>query len=99
MLFTLIESVHQLGWSLLELLYPQALTIAKSITGLDNETKAVESFRKLIHSPSMYFNEEPFPRNESDEKAHKKCSNEKGKILAPTATWYGAINAVFYTCS
>jgi len=45
----------------------------------------------------MYFNEEPFPRNESDERAHRWCSNEKGKILAPTATWYGAINAAFYT--
>ena len=64
----------------MESLYPQALTIAKSITGLDDETKAVELFRKLIHSPSMYFNEEPFPRNESDERAHRKCSNVKGKI-------------------
>lgn len=96
--FSFKESVHQLGWSLLKSLYPQALTIAKSITGLKNETKAVESFRKLIQSPSMYFNEEPFPQNESDEKAHRKCSNEKGKILARRAiyTWYGAINSTFY---
>ena len=61
------------------------MNIAKKITGLENERKAVESFRKVIQSPSMYFNEEPFPRNESDEKAHRKCSNEKGKISARRA--------------
>ena len=83
--FSFKESVHQLCCSLLKSLYPRALHIAKKITGLENETKAVESFRRLIQSPSMYFNEEPFPRNESDEKAHRKCSNEKGKILARRA--------------
>lgn len=56
------------------------MDIAKSITGLDNITEAVKSFRKLIHSPSMYFNQELFPKNESNERAYRKCSNEKGKI-------------------
>ena len=57
------------------------LNIAKSVTGLNDNTKAVESFRKLIHSPSMYFNEAPFPKNESDERAHRKCNSEKGSKI------------------
>jgi len=71
------ESVHQLGWSLLKKLYPEAVDIAKTVTGLENETEAVKSFRQFIHSPSMYFNEEPFPKNESDERAHRKCNSER----------------------
>lgn len=71
------ESVYKLGWSLLESIYPQVLDIAKSVTGFTNESKAVESFRKLVHSPSMFFNEQPFPKNESDERAHRKCNSEK----------------------
>ena len=72
------DSVHELGWSLLESLYPEAVDIAKSITGVENKTQAVKLFRQYIHSPSMYFNEEPFPKNESDETAHRKCNSERG---------------------
>lgn len=61
-------------------LYPQAVDIAKSVTRLDSETEAVKSFRRLINSPSMYFNEAPFPKNESDERAHRKCNSERGKV-------------------
>lgn len=71
------DSVHQLGWKILKSLYPEAVDIAKSVTRLDNETAAVKSFRQLIDSPTMYFNEAPFPKNESDERAHRKCKNEK----------------------
>lgn len=78
------ESVHQLGWSLLKKLYPEAVDIAKTVTGLENETEAVKSFRQFIHSPSMYFNEEPFPKNESGERAHRKCNSERGKTYAST---------------
>lgn len=74
------DSVHQLGWSALELLYPRAIEIAKEVTGLDNDTQAVKSFRRFIDSPSMYFNQEPFPKNESDERAHRKCNSERGKM-------------------
>lgn len=78
--FSSTESVYKLGWSLLESIYPQVLDIAKSVTGFTNESKAVESFRKLVHSPSMFFNEQPFPKNESDERAHRKCNSEKGSV-------------------
>lgn len=61
-------------------LYPQAVDIAKSVANLENETEAVKTFRRLIKSPSMYFNEAPFPKNESDERAHRKCNNERGKV-------------------
>ncbi|XP_015772663.1 PREDICTED: uncharacterized protein LOC107350921 [Acropora digitifera] len=71
------ESVHQLGWTLLKSLYPQAVDIAKSVANVENETEAVKTFRRLIKSPSMYFNEAPFPKNESDERAHRKCNSER----------------------
>ena len=69
-----------MGWSLLKSLYPEAVQIAKTITGLDNGTAAVKSFRRFIQLPSMYFNEEPFPKNESDERAYRKCHSERGKV-------------------
>ena len=77
---TLKESVHQLGWSMLRSLYPKAVDIAKTLTGKENTSEAVRLFRQFIHSPSMYFNEEPFPKNESNDKAHRKCNSEAGEF-------------------
>ena len=51
---------------------------AKSTTGIDNETEAVIEFRKKLDSPDNYFNKEPFPANESDDQAHKRCSSIEG---------------------
>lgn len=43
----------------------------------DNET-AVTKFRAKLNSSESYFNAEPFPKNESDKDAHKKCSDIEG---------------------
>ena len=53
----------------------QVLEVARNVTGLDNNTEAVKKFREMLTDRSNYFNEEPFPKNESDEEAHKRCSN------------------------
>ena len=51
--------------------------MARNVTGLHNDTEAVKKFREMLTERSNYFNEEPFPKNESNEEAHKRCSNIK----------------------
>ena len=74
---------------MLRSLYPKAVDIAKSITGKENTTEAVKSFRQFINSPSMYFNEQPFPKNESDERAYRKCNSVRGKLKRAMSALYG----------
>lgn len=58
--------------------YPKVISIAKEVSGMSNESQAVAWFKSYINSSVMYFNQDPFPANESDEMAHHKCSNRKG---------------------
>lgn len=37
----------------------------------------MRKFREKLADRSNYFNDEPFPSNESDDNAHKRCSNIK----------------------
>ena len=58
---------------------------AKSATGEHNETTAIKKFKEQLNSTDEYFNDEAFPKNESDENAHAKCSNiEDAKKYCPT---------------
>lgn len=51
---------------------------------MDNETEAIEKFRKKLNSSDNYFNDKPFPGNESDTEAHAQCSSiEKAKENCP----------------
>ncbi|XP_015767204.1 PREDICTED: uncharacterized protein LOC107345966 isoform X4 [Acropora digitifera] len=70
--------VHELGKKQLDILYPKILEVAREVTGEENNATAVEKFREKINSPENYFNSEPIPKNESDEEAHKKCSDIEG---------------------
>ena len=63
---------------MLNKLYSQALKIAKQITKKENDDEAVREFRNHLNSSAMYFNENPFPENESNEEAYRKCKNVKG---------------------
>ena len=60
------------------------MEIARNVTGeSDNET-AVREFRKLLNSSTQYFNNEPFPANESGAAAFKNCSDmESAKLNCP----------------
>ncbi|XP_022779081.1 uncharacterized protein LOC111320683 isoform X1 [Stylophora pistillata] len=69
--------VQDLGWEMLEKLYRQAVDIAKTIMGQDIEETAVNQFAKYLNSTEMYFNENPFPENESNEEAFRKCKSEE----------------------
>lgn len=78
----------------------QVLEVARNVTGLDNNTEAVKKFREMLTDRSNYFNEEPFPKNESDEEAHKRCSNiEDAKKYCPkrweaAEKWWAAARMV-----
>ena len=49
------------------------------MTGVsDNDTEAVIQFKQKLNSSEMYYNTQPFPQNESDEEAHKKCRDIEG---------------------
>lgn len=55
------------------------LAAARNVTRVsDNDTEAVTKFKKELNSSKMYYNAEPFPQNESDKGAHKKCSTTEG---------------------
>ncbi|KXJ22621.1 uncharacterized protein LOC110251997 [Exaiptasia diaphana] len=71
------DHVHDLGWKMLDILYPKVVEIAKQITKIQKNDSAVVEFRKLLNSSDSYFND-PIPRNESDENAHRLCSDLKG---------------------
>lgn len=76
--------VQDLGWEMLKKLYLQAVDIAKKITKQDTEEIAVNQFTKYLNSTEMYFNENPFPENESNEEAFRKCkSEEAAQIYCP----------------
>lgn len=70
--------VHELGKKQLDILYPLILEVAREVTGEANNATAVKRFREKLNSSENYFNSEPIPKNESDEEAHKKCSDIEG---------------------
>lgn len=53
----------------------QVVDIAKKYTGKSNETEAIQVFRDILNSSSMWHNNGSFPKNESDENAFKKCTS------------------------
>ena len=53
----------------------QVVDIAKKYTGKSNETEAIQAFRDILNSSSMWHNNGSFPKNESDENAFKKCTS------------------------
>ncbi|XP_028411290.1 uncharacterized protein LOC114533870 [Dendronephthya gigantea] len=84
------DRIYDLGYEQVERLYPQVLEIARNLTGLSNDTEAVREFRKMLNKSSNYYNEEPFPKNESNEEAHKKCSNIEGAKKYCPKRWEAA---------
>lgn len=68
------------------IIFFKAVEVAREVTKIynDNDTAVVE-FRKILNSSDSYFNKKPFPQNESNEEAHKRCSDVKGaKKYCPT---------------
>lgn len=57
------------------LFHHQVYKTAKIITGKNRRSKAVELLKKRLASSDQWHNHAPFPANESDERAHKLCSD------------------------
>ena len=49
------------------------MKVVRDYTGISNDVKARDSFISEIQAANKYFNEKPFPSNESDENAFIKC--------------------------
>lgn len=65
----------------------QVLEIARSVTGqADNET-AKDLFIERLNQSDMFFNEKPFPANESNKKAHDLCSSVEGAMKYCPSRW------------
>jgi len=78
------DEVHDLGYTMLHKLFPEALEVARQVTGQnDNHTAKVE-FLKMMNSSEMFFSNGSIPAHESDKNAFKLCSSaEKAKEHCP----------------
>ncbi|XP_068740560.1 uncharacterized protein [Montipora capricornis] len=78
------DEVHDLGRKMLDELYPEVLAIARSVTLEQTNETAKDAFILRLNESDMFFNDKPFPRNESDATAHKLCrSIEEAKKFCP----------------
>ncbi|KAM7443428.1 hypothetical protein ABFA07_007884 [Porites harrisoni] len=67
------EEIFDEGKKQLKFFYDQVIDIAKKYTNKSDETEAVQAFRKILDSRSMWHNNGSFPVNESNEYAYKTC--------------------------
>lgn len=94
------DEVYSLGEKMLDQLYPRAVEIAKKITGYQNESQAIDEFKKRLEDQSMFFNDEKIPENESNKDAFAKCTSmETAKIYCPKRykamlTWFEYVNTI-----
>ncbi|KAJ7374134.1 hypothetical protein OS493_009471 [Desmophyllum pertusum] len=65
------------GEKQLKFFYDQVIDIAKKYTNKSDETEAIQAFRNILNSTSMWHNNGSFPKNESDENAYKKCTSSE----------------------
>ncbi|XP_028402716.1 uncharacterized protein LOC114525533 [Dendronephthya gigantea] len=69
------EEIYEIGKESLRKLFPKAIEIARNVTGQSDNETAIREFRKLLNSSEQFFNDGPFPANESDLAAFKNCSD------------------------
>ena len=78
------EDIYNTGQEILAKLYPQVIEIARNVTGESDNKTAIREFKKLLNSSGQFFNEEPFPANESDAAAFKNCLDiDSAKLNCP----------------
>ena len=80
------------------------LDIAKKVTGKQNTSEAIVSFRKILSNLSLsYFNSEPIPANQSNEEAFAKCTSDRtAKKYCPKRwealqKWFDFSNMVYFS--
>ena len=53
--------------------------LAKEISNTSERETSIKKFKEIAASPEEYFNEGPFPKNETGDEAQSKCSSERSK--------------------
>ncbi len=77
------DKIHELGQIKLKTFYAEAIKAAENETGKSGKD-AVDNFKKTLNDQSSFFNDAPFPANESNEFAFEKCTNlTQAKIFCP----------------
>lgn len=67
------EQIFAEGKKQLKFFYDQVIEIAKNYTNKPDEKEAIQAFRQILNSTSMWHNNGSFPVNESNENAYKTC--------------------------
>ena len=90
-----VDEVHAIGWNQLITFYRKAVDIVKKITGRENETEAVSEFKTRLKSFSLCLNKQPFPLNESNNKAFQKCRTKRGGKYSGYITFKGTTRELY----
>ena len=78
------EKLLELGRTKLNDFYSEAVNIALNYTEKSENGSHLEAFKQMLQQQSNYFNNAPFPGNESDDEAYIKCSNSTAaKMFCP----------------
>lgn len=56
-------------------------SLAKEIANVSDKDEAIKKFKNIATSPEEYFNDGPFPKNETGKQAERRCSSEIGDSL------------------
>ena len=55
--------------------------LAKEIANVNDTDEAIKKFKNISSSPEEYFNDGPFPKNETGKEAERKCSSEGSTFI------------------
>lgn len=81
------EDIFAEGKKQLKFFYDQVIDIAKKYTNRSDEKEAIQVFRQVLNSTSMWHNNGSFPKNESDENAFKKCVSPETAVKYCPVRW------------
>lgn len=70
------EKLRKMTQERLNELYPQAEKLAQDYTGIKNNVSAINAFTRQMQDQEMYFNDKPFPDNETSNDAFIKCYDD-----------------------
>ena len=63
------------------------MKLVRDYTGQSDDNKARDSFISEIQAADKYFNDRPFPSNESDDNAFIKCTDPASAALYCPKRW------------
>eukprot|EP00112_Aurelia_sp_Birch-Aquarium-sp1_P011295 Seg2375.5 transcript_id=Seg2375.5/GoldUCD/mRNA.D3Y31 product="hypothetical protein" protein_id=Seg2375.5/GoldUCD/D3Y31 len=82
-----VEEIYKKGKKVLDDYYPKMKKLAKEIANVSDTKSAIKKFKEIATSPQEYFNDGPFPKNETGAEAQRKCSSERTARLNCPERW------------